>query len=171
MQGFTSDIVVIDFHALYHYATAAIIPIPNLYYICTLTYLGNVFMFYPTCYICPGLIFQYKFNGGVYFGIGLTKKGNLLVLYVFHTVFQYEFNYNGDCVIQWLFLGTIFQNEFNGGGYTQHITGDKFGALYDMGIIYYHHFLLYNMGIIWKHFSFACTCDRVATRYNQIANV
>jgi hypothetical protein len=24
----------------------------------------------------------------VYFGIGLTKKGNFLVLYVFHTVFS-----------------------------------------------------------------------------------
>jgi hypothetical protein len=61
-------------------------------------YLGDMFIQYS--YICPGLVFQYKFNCGVYFGIGLTKKGKLLVLYVFHTICQYEFNHDGNYVIQ-----------------------------------------------------------------------
>jgi len=33
-------------------------------------------------YISPGLVFQYKFNCDVYFGIELTILGNFFVLYV-----------------------------------------------------------------------------------------
>jgi hypothetical protein len=66
----------------------------------------KAFMFNPhkTCYTCLGLIFRYEFNGGARFGIGLTKKGNLLVLYVFCTVFQSKFNRDGHyiCVIAYL---------------------------------------------------------------------
>ena len=62
----------------------------------------KAFMFnlHKTCYTCSRPIFQYKFNGGACFGIRLTKKGNLLVLYVFCTVFQCEFNRDGHYVIQ-----------------------------------------------------------------------
>ena len=163
MHGFTLDIVVIDFCTLYHYATVAIIFIPNLYYICTLAYLGNVFTFiqYRTCYICPGLVFRYEFNGGVYFGIGLTKKGNFLVLYVFHTIFQYEFNCNGDYVIQWPFLphhmiwvcsDTIFQNEFNGGDYN---------TLRETNLV---HYMIWASSAMIFYFAFNCNAHRVIRR-------
>ena len=57
----------------------------------------KVFTFnpYKTCYTCPGPVFRYEFNGDARFGIGLTKKGNLLVLYVFCTIFQSKFNCDG----------------------------------------------------------------------------
>jgi hypothetical protein len=68
----------------------------------------------------------FEFNDGVYVWIGLTKKGNFIVLYVFNTIFQYEFNHDGHYVIWWLFLphhmiwvcsGTIFRGKFSGGSY------------------------------------------------------
>ena len=44
----------------------------------------NIFTFiqYDTCDICPGLVFQWEFNGGVRFVIRLTIFGNFFVLYV-----------------------------------------------------------------------------------------
>ena len=150
----------------------AIIPIPNLYYICTLAYLGNAFMFiqYRACYICPGLIFRYESYGGVYFWIGLTKKGNFLVLYVPNTVFQYEFNRSGHYVIWgpflshhmiWVCSGTIFQCEFNCSGhyiiwgpFRHHFSiqiqpwwslcnaGTIFATSYDMGM-FRHYFSMW----------------------------
>ena len=79
----------------------------------------KVFTFnpYKTCYMCPGPVFQYEFNGGACFGIRLTKKGNLFVLYVFCTIFQCEFNCDGHYVMQvilqphdmiWVCSGTIY---------------------------------------------------------------
>src|ERR1700677_2967319 len=79
---------------LYHLATGAIYVHGGLF--------RKVFTFnlYKTCYTCLGPIFQYEFNGDACFGIGLTKKGNSLVLYVFCTIFQREFNCDSHYVMQ-----------------------------------------------------------------------
>ena len=62
------------------------------------------FNLYKTCYTCLGPVFQYEFNGDACFEIRLTKKDNLLILYVSCTVFQFEFNHDGYymCVITYL---------------------------------------------------------------------
>src|ERR1700683_1648282 len=95
---------------LYHLATGAIYPLT-----CSIYVRGGLFRkaftfnLYKTCYTCLGPVFRYKFNGDAHFGIGLTKKGNLLVLYVFCTVFQREFNCDSHYVM-WGILQVLYMS-------------------------------------------------------------
>jgi hypothetical protein len=65
------------------------------------------FIQYGTYDICPGPVFRWEFNGGVYFMIRLTIFGNFMYAYASYTTFWCEFSRDSDYVIRRLHFENI----------------------------------------------------------------
>ena len=107
-----------------------------------------IYNLYVMIYICPGTVFQWEFNGGVYFCIGLTNFGNFLILHMciwfmhcFSTRIQWSLwlcNHGGVWAhhMIWVLSAIDFYFALNRNGYFT--IRDNIIAIYDMGTIRMH---------------------------------